>query len=445
MSDKSRAPGGFPENLPSEQLVENRIRGIMERVYASYGYTPIETPAVENMETLENEDGVIKKEVYGIKRAAGEGDDSQEAERGLRFDLTVPFARYTAEHFNELRFPFKRSQIQKVWRGERPQKGRFREFYQADIDVIAIDNLPLHYDAEVVLAVQEVFEGMNIGNFTIHINHRKFLQGLLQIFGIKDEQTADALRIIDKADKVGITATQENLKTELGLSADAASEFLAMIDKKVPINEIEGFLKNIKGTNPLLEEGKAELQTIGALLQDSTTRNGKIIFNPKIARGLNYYTGSVYETTLDGLEKYGSICSGGRYANLASKFINKNLPGVGISIGLSRLLSIIKQEKLLSFEKQSVTDVMIGLFGEEQRAIGNKIAQSFRKADLNTEVYFDGNKKIGKQLEDASKRGIGYMVMIEGAEGENGYTIKNLQERKQETFTSVNEAILFVK
>ncbi len=440
MSDKLHAPSGFPENLPAEQIAEDRIKDVMRKVYSRYGYTPLETPAVEYIDTLSGA-GEIKKEVYGINRAAGEGTENQESDRGLRFDLTVPFARYVGEHFNDLRFPFKRSAIGKVWRGERPQKGRFREFYQADIDVIGQDTLPLHYDAEVVSVVREVLEGIDIGAFTIHINHRKFLQGLLQGFGAEGDKLTDALRVIDKIDKVGFKQTQTDLQVQLGLSEEAAHSLLTLIDKKIPISDIESYLSGIETTNPLLEEGKAELRTIAALVKDSATEKGKIVLNPKIARGLDYYTGSVYETTLDGLEKYGSICSGGRYADLASRFINKSLPGVGISIGLSRLFSIIKQEKLMPFNKQTVTDVMIGLFGEEQRAVANGVARVLREANFNTEVHPDGNKKIGKQLEDASKRGIGHMVMIES---EGGYTVKNLEKRQQETFDSIDKVIHFM-
>ena len=440
MSDKLHAPSGFPENLPAEQIAEDRIKDVMRKVYSRYGYTPLETPAVEYIDTLSGA-GEIKKEVYGINRAAGEGTENQESDRGLRFDLTVPFARYVGEHFNDLRFPFKRSAIGKVWRGERPQKGRFREFYQADIDVIGQDTLPLHYDAEVVSVVREVLEGIDIGAFTIHINHRKFLQGLLQGFGAEGDKLTDALRVIDKIDKVGFKQTQTDLQVQLGLSEEAAHSLLTLIDKKIPISDIESYLSGIETTNPLLEEGKAELRTIAALVKDSATEKGKIVLNPKIARGLDYYTGSVYETTLDGLEKYGSICSGGRYADLASRFINKSLPGVGISIGLSRLFSIIKQEKLMPFNKQTVTDVMVGLFGEEQRAVANGVARVLREANFNTEVHPDGSKKIGKQLEDASKRGIGHMVMIES---EGGFTVKNLEARQQETFDSIDKVIHFM-
>jgi histidyl-tRNA synthetase len=408
MSDKYHNPSGFPENLPAEQIVEERMKAAMRKAAESFGYVPLETSAVEYIDTISSK-GDIDKEIYTISRALAEGE-TKESDRALRFDLTVPFARYVAQHYGELVFPFKRYQIQRVWRGERPQKGRFREFYQADIDVIANEKLPLFFDAEVVSVVASILENFKFGNFTIHINNRKFLQGILLGFDISNTETA--LRIIDKFDKVGFDTTKASLVAELDMADEDANTLLTMLDKQVAMKDVENFFKEITIENEVLSEGKAELLEVANYLLHVKSATGKFMLNPRIARGLDYYTGSVYETTIDGLEKYGSICSGGRYANLAGKFINKKLPGVGISIGLSRLLDIIKNEKLISFDSSSLTKVVIGLLSEEQRQEANTVAQKLREKGINTEVIYNGAIDFGKQIAYKEKKGIPHFLVI---------------------------------
>lgn len=443
MANKFTNPSGFQENLPNQQIVEDRLKAQMKKIYEAWGYTPIETPAVEYMDTLASK-GDINTEIYAITRAAAEGE-SQESDRGLRYDLTVPFARFVAQHFNDLKFPFKRYQIQKVWRGERPQKGRFREFYQADIDVIAQENLPLHFDAEMIAVVSEILNSFEIGGFTIHLNNRKFLQGWLETLGVTIEQMPVAMRVIDKLDKIGAEKVAEALQKDLGMAVDKAKEFLKLLDQQIALNEAGEFFKKVTGESTLLAEGKEELLYIAAQLKDLKSKNGKVVFNPKIARGLDYYTGSVYETTIDGFEKYGSVCSGGRYANLAARFINRELPGVGISIGLTRLFEIIKSENLIEMKARTVTQVMIGLFSEEQRLKANEVAVVLREQGINTDVYYNAAQKIAKQFEFASKMGIQYVLLLE----ENGgYTLKRMEEGKQEilvTLEHVAGVILGVK
>lgn len=436
MSNKYHNPSGFPENLPAEQIVEEKMKLEMRRACESFGYVPLETSAVEYIETLSSK-GDINKEIYTIGRALGEGE-GQDADRALRFDLTVPFARYVAQNYSELVFPFKRYQIQRVWRGERPQKGRFREFYQADIDVIANEKLPLYLDAEVVTVVLNVLQNFNIGNFTIHLNNRKFLQGILEAFEIKD--TESALRIIDKFDKVGLEATKTSLVSDLGISEDSAVRVLDILSKQVAIADIEDFLNGISVENDAIVEGRAELIEVAKYLKDVKVKTGKFVFNPRIARGLDYYTGSVYETTLDGLEKYGSICSGGRYANLAGKFINKKLPGVGVSIGLTRLFDVIKNEKLIGFEKSTLTQVVVGLLDEDQRAAANGVADELRSAGINTEVFYNGTIDLGKQIMYKVKKGIEYFLVLNK---DTTFTLK-ISENKEEKFTTLAEVVKFL-
>ncbi|PIR55138.1 histidine--tRNA ligase [Candidatus Peregrinibacteria bacterium CG10_big_fil_rev_8_21_14_0_10_36_19] len=430
-------PSGFPEHIPSVLQEELRIRDIMRSVYESYGYVPIETPSVEYKETLASK-GDISKEVYTIARALAEGD-SKEDDRALRFDLTIPFARYVAQHFNDLTFPFKRWQIQRVWRGERPQAGRFREFYQSDIDVIGNGSLPIHFDAEVVAMVHEVLNEIDFGGFTIGINHRKLLQGILKQFGITDLE--NTLRIIDKCDKIGLEKTINALE-ESGLKKDEAEKLMNLLEVKTPIDEIDTFISQIEANNDLIKDGVSELKAIASLLKGKSNKNGKIVFNPKIARGLDYYTGSVYETTIDGYEKYGSICSGGRYENLAGKFSNKELPGVGISIGLSRLMYILEKESLLPFDKAGVTDIYILLLNESQRFEANKVADQLRSAGIRTQVSHDGEQKLGKQFNHAEKSGAQYGLIInEGEDSAGTMTLKNLNERSESIVKSVEEVI----
>lgn len=436
---------GFPENLPAEQIAENRIKQLMKEVYELFGYTPLETPAVENMDALapDSEHAAIGKEIYAIKRAAAEGDSEKGSKRGLRFDLTIPLARYVAQHSGKLHFPFKRYQMQKVWRGERPQAGRFREFYQSDIDVIADGELPLHYDAEVVQVIHEILKRINFGKFTVQINHRKLLQGLLESKGISADNMEHALRIIDKLDKVGIEATINSITEELGTNQDSAKELLSFLDRSIPLSDIDEFLDSIEGDSSLLEEGKSELKTVASLLVNTADDQGKIVFNPKIARGLGYYTGCVYETTVDGYEKYGSICSGGRYANLADKFTNKKLPGVGISIGLSRLLDVfMKKEGLIKIEEENIVQVMIALIGEEQRKTANEVAQKLREAGIRTDIFHDGGKKTPKQIKATESRGIPYMLFLQE---DGSLSLKDIRIRQQETRDSVESIISFLK
>ncbi len=403
-------PSGFPENLPAEQLVEDAMKATFADTASAYGYTHLETASVEYMDTLASK-GDVSKEIYTIGRALAEGENSEEAQRGLHFDLTVPFARYVAQNQGQLTFPYRRFQVQKVWRGERPQKGRFREFYQADVDVVARENLALAFDAEVPLVMAEILSSFALGSITMHINNRKFLNGLFASLEI--EHTTEALQAIDKLDKIGEAKVRE-LLSELGVSPAALDTLFSVIGSPVAAAGVAAFLDGVPGDNELLSEGKAEVKEVFTLLTAAAPRaNVQFVFNPRIARGLDYYTGTVYETTIDGLEKYGSICSGGRYADLASRFTNQRLPGVGMSIGLTRLLSILKEEKLKDFNVQSSAQVTVCLAHEDQLVPSLKTAESLRSYGIKTEQNFKHTVALGKQIDQVKERGIPFALVCE--------------------------------
>lgn len=410
MSNKYINPSGFTENLPNEQIVEDRLKDIIAKSAELYGYSRIETASVEYMDTLVSE-GEVTKEIYTIGRAQAEGD-SQESDRGLHFDLTVPFARYVAQNQGNLQFPFRRYQIQKVWRGERPQKGRFREFYQADIDVVAQEVLSPYFDAEVASVVAYILDSFEVGTITIHINNRKFLNGLLKSFGIT--MNAEVLQIIDKIDKIGILEAMEILKKDMGYTENSVTGLFKIISTSIARDDVASFLETIGDDNLALIEGKTELlQLFSALPKQNGLKNITFVLNPRIARGLDYYTGSVYESTIDGLEKYGSICSGGRYADLASRFTNQKLPGVGLSIGLSRLLSVIKDESLMDFSQKTKSQVVICLLDESQRTTSLEAADFLRRNNINVEMNQKSNSSLGKQLSTAELKGVKYALVCE--------------------------------
>ncbi len=437
---KFQNPSGFPEHLPEILKEEIRLKNTIKEVYESYGYIPLETSSVEYLKTLSSK-GEISKEVYTLKRALAE-EGGTEDDRGLHFDLTIPFARYVVQNYGNLSFPFKRYQIQKVWRGDRPQAGRFREFYQADIDIVSNDILPLHYDAEVLEVIYKIFEKIKIGNFIISLNNRKFLNGLLSHLGFLDNNNKnynEILKIIDKYDKIGEEQTKLNL-IELGFDINKVNELFKILSKNIKLDEVDIFFEQLNIEDPIFKEGIKEIQTVSSYLKDLDNTHGQIIFNSRIARGLDYYTGTVYETHLVGLEKYGSICSGGRYADLAGKFSNKDLPGVGVSIGLSRLMYILQHENKLKIKKLESVNVLIGLIDETQRNIANKIARVLRNKNIKTMVFHDGHKKLGKQVKYADKIGSQYFLIINEGK-EDSFVLKNLPTSQEQIINSIKDLI----
>ena len=417
---KPKAISGFPEWLPEERLVEQKWFDHIRRVYESYGFCSIETPSVEEIDVLLAK-GEVDKEIYVLERLHKDEGSDKESRLALHFDQTVPFARYTAQHFNELVFPFKRYQMQRVWRGERPQMGRMREFYQCDIDVINVDNLPLSFDAEMAAVAYEALEGLKIGKVQIRISNRKILIGLLQSMGYEDP--TPVTRIIDKIEKLPPEEIRKLLVEEqLDDSQIANITNLAMT--KGTIDHV----KAIEPMNDLMQEGVEELSTV--LENLSHLPKDAIIADLCIVRGLDYYTGTVYETQLlDVPEFTGSVCSGGRYDDLAGTFINKKLPGVGISIGFSRLFDVIRQSRpeLLNIGPKSPTHVLVYTEDKELREVAQQTAQQLRQNGNNVEV-FDTVKKWDKHFKYADKKGIPYIWYVTGTDS---HEVKRTNENEK--------------
>ncbi len=398
---KPKPISGFPEWLPETRRAEQLWFDQIRKTFESYGFCSIETPSIETLDAINAKGGDgaadVDKEVYVLERLHKQEGD-KEARLALHFDQTIPLARYTAQHFNDLVFPFKRYQMQRVWRGERPQAGRFREFYQCDIDVINVDKLPLHFDAEMPAIIWEILSnlgGMENENIQIRISNRKILMGLLEALEIKN--TTEVTRWIDKQDKL----PQDKIRYELkntGLNDNQVNDILN-------ITATSSF-QEITAMNNLMREGIDELAFV--MDQLSHLPEGAVVADLSIVRGLDYYTGTVYETVFTDDPSYGSICSGGRYDDLASNYINKKLPGVGISIGFSRLFDRIRLKGNLPSFGMSPADALVILPSEETRPLVMETAQILRKRGFNVET-FHSPSKIKRQLAYAQKKGIKYV------------------------------------
>lgn len=426
---KPQPLSGFPEWLPGEALVERRLVGIIRREFERAGFTPIETPAVERKEVLQAK-GIESKEIYALNRLAAEQEGGDPAtEMALHFDLTVPLARYVAQHFAKLTFPFRRSQIQKVWRGERPQAGRFREFVQADIDVIGNGNLSPLNEAEIPVVIAAIFEDFGLGDFTIRLNNRKLLQGLLETVGVGADGLPASLRAVDGLEKVGREATARSLADGTGIDPAAAERLLDLLqDGRGDLDRLAA-----AGASDLLSEGVAEMRAIAEALAALGMPEKSWTLDPAIARGLDYYTGTVYETRLEALPEIGSVCSGGRYDNLAGTFTRQALPGAGISIGLTRLLARALDAGLLTADRQTVADVLVCVMGPEVLTDCLKVTRTLRQQGFNTEVFLE-KKKIGDQLKYAAKKGFPVAIIIGTDEAAAGQVqMKDLRQGDQVT------------
>lgn len=418
---KPQPVSGFPELLPQWRRLEQQWTDHFRRIYESYGYTNIETPAVEDVSVLQAK-GDINKEIYGLRRLMADEEASDESRLALHFDLTVPLARYTAQHFNELDFPFKRYAMQKVWRGERPQFGREREFTQCDIDVIAVDNLPLHFDAEMPMIIHAIFSGLGLGRTQIRISNRKILSGLLEHHDIVD--TITVLQQIDKLDKIGDNGVRANLK-DINCSDDLIDSILHLIKGKMNTSDE---VRKITPINDMMKEGIEELAFIMDQLKDLP--EGAAVADLSITRGLDYYTGTVYETNLLDMPEFtSSVCSGGRYDDLAGRFINRKLPGVGISIGLTRLFGVLMKSGALSPPAPTPTQILVVLPSEEQRHVATQTASVLRGRGYNVELYH-APQKIGKQFGYAEKKGIPY-VWIPPFEDGQMHEVKDMATGEQ--------------
>lgn len=415
---------GFPELLPEQRLVEEGFIDKIRSIYRSYGFTPIETPAVELKSTLSSK-GVIDKEIYVLRRALKDPNEKDDEELALHFDLTVPFARYVGQHYNELQFPLKRYQLQKVWRGERPQKGRFREFYQFDIDIIARETLPIACDAEILSAIHKVFTTLSIGDFQIKVNNRKILTGLYESLGLNEEQRKATIIVVDKLDKIGTEGVEVELRNQLKLSDDIISKIIAATKIRVSPHECSQALDSLNCSHEQFLLGKEEILRLFELAPKD-----KIVFDLSLARGLDYYTGSIFETVMTQYPEFGSVCSGGRYEDLAGQFINKKLPGVGVSIGLSRLMDLVFKNNLAPVRRTSPTTLLITVIDEAQRVKCCEVAEIFRNLHVPTEIY-PASPKLGKQIEYADSKGIPFVGFIDHSNG--SIKIKDLATKDEET------------
>ena len=393
---------GFPEWPPSQRLIEQNVLDHVRRTFELYGFAPLETRAVEPVDELLRK-GETSKEIYLLRRLqADDPEDAGEA-LGLHFDLTVPFARYVRENAGKLTFPFRRYQIQKVWRGERPQEGRYREFLQADIDVVDRDTLPSHYEVEIPLVIGDALGGLPIPPVRIQVNNRKVCQGFYRGLGLADEEAA--LRAVDRLDRVGPQGVAELLTRTAGASPDQAKACLALAEITSEDVSFVDAVRALGVSDPLLDEGLAELAAVVEAAREH--QPGLLVADLKIARGLDYYTGTVYETVMRGYEKAGSVCSGGRYDNLATTGSDR-FPGVGISIGISRMLGVLFGANALSVSRPVPTCVLVALPAEEQRADADRIATALRRRGIATEVS-PSAAKFGKQIRFAERRGIPYV------------------------------------
>ena len=435
---KPRTPPGVLELLPREQVAFQRMLDTIRRTFEAYGFLPVETPVFELSEVLLTKTGgETERQVYfvqstGALEKAAAGGEGGLPEMALRFDLTVPLARYVAEHEHALAFPFRRYQMQRVYRGERAQRGRFREFYQCDIDVIGKDTLSPRFEAEVPAVINAVFEALGIGEFTIQLNHRKLLRGFFAGQGISDEAQPLVLREIDKLDKRGEEAVRATLEGEgFGLAPEVAERLLAFSRiRSGGHDDALAKLEALGAGTPLFEEGRDELRGLLGMLKAMGVPESRYAINLSIARGLDYYTGMVYETTLTANPGIGSICSGGRYDDLAGHYTKSKLPGVGISIGLTRLFWQLREAGLVDMADSPV-DALVALLDDEGLDHALALSQRLRAAGLNVETQMEP-RKLAKQLQYADRAGIRFVVIRGSEEAAKGVVaVKDLRRGEQ--------------
>ncbi|MFI7248741.1 histidine--tRNA ligase [Micromonospora chalcea] len=409
---------GFPEWTPAQRMIEQFVLDRIRATFELYGFAPLETRSVEPLDQLLRK-GETSKEVYLLRRLQADADGpAGDDALGLHFDLTVPFARYVLENAGKLQFPFRRYQIQKVWRGERPQEGRYREFLQADIDIVDRDTLPAHYEAEMPLVIGDALRSLPIPPVRIQVNNRKICEGFYRGIGLTD--TEAALRAVDKLDKIGPAGVTELLASTAGASDAQAKAVLSLAEISAPDASFADAVRGLGVSDPLLDEGVAEL---AAVVETAAAHApGLCVADLRIARGLDYYTGTVYETQMVGYERFGSICSGGRYDNLASSG-NVRFPGVGISIGVTRLLGLLFGAEALSVSRSVPTCVLVAVTAEEDRAASDAVAAALRSRGVPTEVS-PSAAKFGKQIRYAERRGIPY-VWFPGADGDEVKDIRS--------------------
>ena len=416
-----RTLSGFMELLPKDQIEFNRLQNIIKQTYEQFGFLPIDTPIIEDSNVLlAKAGGETEKQIYRFEK--GDNDLS------LRFDLTVPLAKYVAKNYGVLNFPFRRYQIGKVYRAERPQKGRYREFYQCDIDVIGDGELSITNDAEMPSIIYQIFKRLDFGKFTIKINNRKILGGFFESLGLENQIT-NVLRIVDKIDKVGKENIEKMLVDE-NVPADKVSKIIEFVSTK---ENVIGYLENLNISNDNFAKGLEEVKIVSKYMEAFGIPKDYYAIDLSIARGLDYYTGTVYETVLDEHPELGSVCSGGRYENLAEYYTNKKLPGVGISIGLTRLFYVINEYKLIKENKQKSISKVIVVPMIDDLTYPIEVATKLRAKGINTELFFE-EKAFKKKLNYANKQEIPYAIIIgEDEVAQKMVTVKDMNTGDQKT------------
>ena len=420
---KPRTLSGFMELLPGKQIRFEKMLEILRTTYASYGFAPLDTPVIEDAQILlAKGGGETEKQIYRFTK----GD----SDLALRFDLTVPLAKYVALHYNELAFPFRRFQISKVYRGERAQRGRFREFYQADIDIIGDGKLDILNEAEIPAIIYKVFRGFGLSRFQIRVNNRKILNGFYAMLGLS-EKSGDIMRTVDKLDKIGADKVKLILLEDCGLTDDQADEILRFIAITGSNAQVLSALEGYAGRNEMFDQGLSELKAVTVNLAAFGVPEANFAVDLTIARGLDYYTGTVYETTLLDHPEIGSVCSGGRYDNLAGYYIDKALPGVGISIGLTRLFYVLDEQGLLNPALPSAPADALVLPMTDSPAAAIALAETIRSAGLRVQLYGE-QKKFKQKMAYANKLEVPFVVLLgEDEIAEGVCSVKNMATGEQ--------------
>lgn len=436
MSTKITKPSilpGFMELTPREQIAFNHVYDVIKRNYEAFGFLPIDTPIIEKSEVLlAKTGGDTEKQIYTLTKGS--------TDMALRFDLTVPLARYVAQHMEEIAFPFKRYQIGKVYRGERNQRGRFREFYQCDVDVIGNGELNIVNDAQIPSIIYKIFKELGFDNFKIRLNNRKILDGFLRSLNI--DSYIEVLRTVDKIDKVGKEKIREELQSYID-NETAVEEIIEFITTTGSNDEKIEKLKAMDITQEVFVEGVKELDTVNKYIKAFGIPEKNYIIDFKITRGLDYYTGTVYETFLDDYPEFGSVCSGGRYDNLAQFYTEKKLPGVGISIGLTRLFWSFMESNIIDLNNTALVDVLV-IPMDEDYEYGIEVCNTVREAGINTDIYLEGGKFV-KKMKYANKLNISKVIIIGESEREaNKVLLKDMVTGEQELL-SVEEVINKIK
>lgn len=430
---KPRTLPGFMELLPKEQILFNKMKETIQKTYEKYGFLPLDTPIIEDAKVLlAKAGGETEKQIYKFEK--GEND------LALRFDLTVPLAKYVTEYYDKLSFPFKRYQIGKVYRGEKPQKGRYREFYQCDVDIIGDGKLSIINDAEIPSIIYNTFKNLGFDDFTICINNRKILNGLFSSLQLQDDVT-NILRIIDKIDKIGKEEVRKELSKDIEISkVDMIMKFLEIDGTNI---EKLNSLEELEIQDEIFKEGLEELTKVIKFIKIFGVPEEYVKIDLTIARGLDYYTGTVYETFLNKNRNFGSICSGGRYDNLSGFYSDRKMPGVGIAIGLTRLFYLLTDNEIISAENESISDALVISMTDDYEKSA-EVATKLRQEGLNVQINIE-EQKIAKKFKYANSLNVKYVIIMGEDEIKNDVvTLKNMYTGEQNTI-KIEEAIKVIK